>query len=460
MKNKFYISLLAACVAGLSSCESDIDNFMVDDTIGLNKSGLVEAEVYTGLDDPYKVYVIKAGKGFQNAEVTLAVDDAVLTEYNQANGTQFTALAADCYTVTVNKLSFGNEDYRKYFEIKWDRDRLAQALEQDPNVVIPMKMSVAETGIQVDENRLTILVHPVITTPKIGIKKSGLITGLMPTRSSAIEEEVYMEVVSNFIAQQDIDYSFEIDPSMVETYNLENGTNYKLLPEEAYSFKLDGWSIKKFMNNSRFHFTFKRGALIPEDGPSLFGTYLLPFKLKSVSSSNIDQDNVVVLYTVDVVATKIDKAKWTIVDCNSNIADDPDPNTAKGDYGPENLIDGTSTKAWRSVWTVHQDLPYLITIDLGVNRDLYKIGFEAPTSANRRYSNSKAGYVEASLDGETWTKIADWTCANKNLAAVEFEVTPTTARFIRFAVTEVFGKVSGAKNDNATSIAEINAWGE
>lgn len=459
MKNKLYISLLAACVAGLSSCESDIDNYMVDDTMGLINGGLVEAEVYTGLDDPYKVYAIKAGKGFQSATVSIAVDDQVLADYNATAATQLSALPSDCYSITVSTLQFGKDDYKKPFEISWNRERLAEVLAENANVAIPLHMTVSE-GINVDENRLSTLIKPSLETPKVELSKYGLVTGLMPTRRSAVEEDVYMEVKANFIAQQDIDYKFTIDPTLVTEYNEAHGTEYKVLPEDAYRFDLEGWSIKKYMSNSRFKFTVVRTALIPEDGPSLFGTYVLPIRLSSLSSSNIDEEKSYIMYTVDVVASQIDKTKWTIVDCNSNIADDPNETTAKGDYGPENLIDGTTAKAWRSIWTVETQLPYEITIDFGQERSLYKVGFEIPTGANRRYSNSKAGYVEVSEDGTTWRKIADWTAPTKNTASVEFEVEPAKAQYMKFVVTEVFGNVTGVSNPNATSIAEINAWGE
>lgn len=459
MKNKLYISLLAACAVGLSSCERDIDNFMVDDTIGLINGGLVEAEVYTGLDDPYKVYAIKAGKGFQSASVSIAVDDQVLADYNATAATQLSALPADCYTITVSSLQFSKDDYKKPFEISWNRDRLAEVLAENANVAIPLHMTVAE-GINVDEKRLSTLIKPVLETPRVELAKYGLVTGLMPTRRSAEEEVIYMDVNANFIAQQDIDVTFTIDPTLVTEYNEAHGTEYKVLPEDAYRFDLEGWSIKKYMSTSRFNFTFIRTALIPENGPSLFGTYVLPIRLSNLSSSNLNEEKSYILYTIDVVAAKIEKTKWSIVDCNSNIADDPDATTSKGDFGPENLIDGTTSKAWRSIWTVTTELPYEITIDFGQERSLYKVGFDIPTGANRRYANSKAGYIEASTDGENWTKIADWTAPNKNQASNEFEVVPTKAQYMKFVITEVFGTLSGVKNPNATSIAEINVWGE
>lgn len=461
-------------MAGLASCSSDIDNFMVDDTIGLLRPGLVEANVYTGLDDPYKVYAIKAGKGFQSVDVKIAVDDQVITDYNaeidaklEADpsakvAAKLTALPADCYSISVSSLGFSKEDYKLPFEIKWNRDRLAEVLAEDANVAIPLRMTVGESDINVDKNRLTTMIKPVLEVPHIGLeaKSTGLIKGFQPTRKSAAEQDVYMKVEANFIAQQDIEYTLEVDPTLVDEYNEAHGTDYQMLPEDAYRTEFEGLTIKKYMSDSRFKFTIVRTALIPDNAPSKFGNYLLPIRLTALSSSNIDNDHNYVLYPVEVVSAEIDKRQWSIVDCNSNIAEDPDETTAKGAYGPEKLIDGLTNTVWHSIWTVEQDLPYIFTIDLGAKVSVFKLEYKSPTGGEKKNSNTKSGYVEGSLDGETWTKFGTWEAPNKNAATVNVDIEATSVRYIRFYITEVFGTISKVNNPNATAMAEINVYGE
>lgn len=463
MKNKLYITLLAACAAGLSSCHSDIDNFMVDDTIGLLNSGLVEVEVFSGVEDPLNFYAIKAGKGFQNAEVSIAVDEQVLTDYNATAETPLSAVPEDCYSITVNSLSFTTDDYRKPFQITWNRTALAAALEADPNIAIPVRMNVAETGVQVDESRLTALIKPTMLAPVISFKDFGYTTGLTPTRRSATEEDVYKDINANFIAQDDIEIELAIDPELITEYNEANGTSFKILPEEAYRIESMTWTLKKYLNSVRYKFTFVREALIPEDGPSRFGSYMLPVRIVSAKSGdvvfNIDEEKNFMLFTVDVIASAIDKSKWTIVSTSedANIANDPDETIAKGDYGPANLIDGTTNKLWRSVWTKLDKVQYPleITIDLGVERDLYRIGFELPSGLNRIYANNKSGHFEASLDGTTFTNIGTWQTRTATSATTIADVEPTTARYVKFVIDEPY-----KTNEARTTIAEINMWGE
>ena len=107
MKNNLYISLFAASAMAFASCESDIDNYMVDDTVGFLNSGVVETEVYLGTDDVTDVYAIKSGKGFQSADVSIKVDAEVLEEYNALTSTKvkLAELPADCYSIAVSSLT-------------------------------------------------------------------------------------------------------------------------------------------------------------------------------------------------------------------------------------------------------------------------------------------------------------------------------------------------------------------
>lgn len=455
MKKTLYTILLAAGMTTLWSCESDIDNFMVDDTVGFLSPGLVTAEVYTGLDDPYDVYVLKSGKGFQSAEVSATVDESILTEYNEANQDNVLALPSDCYKLTKSAMSMSNGDYKMAFTITWDRSRLATVLDANPNQGIPLRLNVGETGVNVDEERLTTIIVPMLTEPYISLETYGRVTGLMPTRRTAMEEDIYMTVMSNFIAKNDIEYSISVDPTLVDKYNAENGTAFQVLPAEAYDLKNDGWLIKKYMNSSMFKFTFKREALIPVDGSSKFGEYLLPLRISKVSSSQIDAEKAYVLYSVSVVATKLDKTNMSVIECNSVIADDPEPAWAEQNYSPDYLLDGTTSTEWRSVWSVNPQMPYIFVIDLGADRDISKVGFENPVGKNNRYANSKSGHVEMSADGNTWTNVGTWEIAEQTAPVMEAEVKPFRGRYLKFCVDEVWNTKT-----THNAIAELNFWGE
>lgn len=463
MKNKLYISLFAACALGFASCESDIDNYMVDDTVGLLNPGLVEVEVYQGVNDPVKVFAVKAGKGFNSATASIAVDPEIVTEYNALSSTKQTVseLPADCYSITVSSVTLTNADYRMPFEISWNFDKLQAALADDPNLVLPLRMKVDTEG-NIAENRLTTMVKPVIEIPYVSLKQSGLITADAPNRKSLPESDVYFTVNANFIAQRDIDYTLEVDPTLLETYNEEKGTNYQLLPEDAY--RLDaGGTIKQYLSSDMFKMTFVRTAIIPEDGPSKFGEYMLPVRIKSLSSSQLEPGKDYMLYVINVKPVEISKSKWSIVECSSTLDDDPAATEAdKRKYSPSALIDGDNSTFWRSAFSTEQTLPYSIVIDLGQDRDLFKLEMPALPRAERSYANNKAGYVEVSMDGESWTKVGDWEAISVS-TQVSCQLQVCTARYVKLVITEVLDAnkiVSGINIHNATAISEINLWGE
>lgn len=456
MRRKTYISLLVACATVLSSCEKRaIDNFMVDDTVALLTPGLVEATAYTDIDSPYEVYVLKSGKGRQSASVSIAVDESVMTAYNATAKLPLDILPADCYTITCSSLDLAAADYEKPFLIKWNYERLEAVLETNKNVGLPLRMSVIDNGININENRLTTIIKPSINKSMVSFTKYGIVDAMMPTRQSLTEEDVYMTVETNFIPDEDIDFTFEIDAAAIEAYNEEHGTDYKMLPSDAFRLDLDGWSIKKSQKTARFKFTFVRTALIPEGGSSLFGNYMLPIRLKSLSSSNIDPDKDLVLYPVEVIAAQINKDKWSIYSCNSDIRTVNNWEKVEGDYVPEYLIDGSTKTIWRSIWSDPTPLPIDVVIDLGMSRDVYKMTISAPTGAQRRYYNSKSGIVEIASSPEgPWTRIADWNYPSKTTSSYTFELDRATGQYIHFVIDESFDGTS------KMAISELSIWGE
>lgn len=458
MKNKLYISLFAAAAFGFASCESDIDNFMVDDTVGFLTSGLVETEVFPGVDASYEIYAIKSGKGFNSATASIVVDPEIITEYNALSSTKQTVseLPSDCYTIKVSSVTLTNADYRMPFVIDWNVDKLEAAIAEDPNLVVPLRMNV-ETDGKIAENRLTAMVKPTVAAPSIELVQNGMQVGVEPTRQSLPQEDVYFNVKANFIAPTDLTYGIEVDPSLLDEYNESHSTNFVLLPEEAYTLDKSG-TIKENLSSDMFKLTFNRLALIPEDGPSKFGEYVLPVKLTSVS--NLSEEKSYMLYRVSVKAVEISKAKWTVIECNSTLDDEPSvTDKIRQQYAPSTLIDGDKTTFWRSAFSAEQpQLPYYVIIDLGQDRDLFKLDIAMPGNRTDRntYCNNKAGYLEVSMDNENWTKVGDWSTTAYNSSSSSSNLQPCTARYVKFVVSEL----ADPKKSSGTAVAELTLWGE
>jgi len=89
MKKHKTIQFIAAALFIASACTDDRDNLMVNDQIGLLHSTYTETEIFRGMDTPYQLFVIKSGKGKQETEVSISVDETVLQSYNTDNGTNY-----------------------------------------------------------------------------------------------------------------------------------------------------------------------------------------------------------------------------------------------------------------------------------------------------------------------------------------------------------------------------------
>lgn len=452
MKKQIYLSLLvAAGLSAFSSCKNDLDYGMVNDTVGFLNEGVATTTIYTGFNDPTKVFVIKAGKGYQSADLNISVDNAILDEYNLTAETPLSPIPADCYSIEATSIEMTSEDYRVPFIINWNTEALEAALEADPNIAIALKLNASGTDLKVDEKRVETIIKPVMAYPLIQLLDKDSHTGTMinmapePSRNTPTVQDLFLTLSTNFICQSDLNVKVEVDAQALADYNEANGTEYEILPADAYSYD-PNWTISEYLTSARVKFRFFREALIPTSGSSKYGDYILPLRLTTASYGNIDPDNSLILYHIPVTAVQISKAKWTI-DCNYNTENEECAD-------PKTLLDDDRATFWKSTATDASVMPYIFTIDFGQERSLFKVGYEIPSSNNRKLANNKAGYVESSMDGETWTKIADWEAPSVSTTPFEFTVTPTIARYMRFVITET----DNGKPD--TAIATIYALGE
>jgi hypothetical protein len=457
MKRIFILIPLIACLLSLSACQDERNNYMVNDKIGLLNPNLIEAKVYNGINANYNLYVIKSGKGQQNTQVSISVEDSVLKNYNSANGTNYVQLPENCYTITSKTLSFGKEDYCKAFEINWNIQSLTSLLASKNNYALPVHLNIDNSSITPGIDRMSTLILPEILEPYIGFSNSGLSSvSYMPTINDLDEEEIYVKVKTNFNNSSDISYQIAVDKQLITDYNNANGTNYLLLPDNAYELEKTTWTIPSNVNAAYFKIKFKKKGLIPDTLNYAFGNYVIPIKLVSVSKDKIDPQASTMLYPVIFQPDKIDKTSWKVIDYNCSNKQDEVGWIAALDWGPEKMLDNNTATFWGSVWTTPKKLPYYFVFDMGKQHKLFKLGFENPSGDDAWRGDAKAGYIEVSIDNKTWTHLQDWTAPDKDTRTVTFSVPTTTARYIRFVITDAFTLVNGGSQMN---IAEFNAWG-
>lgn len=301
MKN-IYSYLLWFMLLVMSSCNQDyLNEYMVEDKIYLNEAGLNTPTIFNWGTYTYDLYVIKGGKGGQGAKVRLVVDETVLSDYNKTNGTSYKMMPKGGYVLKDAELSFGKEDYRKAFKIDFNPETiLLWNAEAEKQYVLPCRMEIIDNSIAIaDEEKMSVILYPNVSEPYLKFSNSGLMsprTSFVP--SSDDEFLFYTKVQTNYYNQWDMTYTLEVDPKALDVYNKENKTDYKLLPETAYEFNQSFWKIPAKWDEQYVEIKLKKSGLISDGGDNLFGKYVLPIRIASVSMHKIDPDADLLLYVV------------------------------------------------------------------------------------------------------------------------------------------------------------------
>lgn len=457
--NKYWLSCVLL-IMGITSCKNDLDINMVNDTIGLMNPDMVTTTIYPGVNEVYNVQVIKSGKGQNGAQATLTIDKDFLNKYNSEKGTNYSLMPSDCYSLTLNTLDFSESDYQKAFTLKWNVEKLQAVLEDDANVAVPLTMHVNTEGVNIAQDRLSTLVVPSIDTPTLAFENTGLFKGIMPTINDLDEREIHIKVQTNFPNRDNIIYEIAVDPQLLEDYNKQNATNYQLLPETAYKLSNTKWTLPALTNETYFSFTFKKTGLMSNPDKVEFGEYVLPIKLVSASTCEVNQASSTILYNISFQPALIEKNNWVVFDNNTCSKEDETSWVASLDWGPEKTIDSNPATFWGSKWTTPKPLPYYFVYDMAAEYKIYKVGFDNPTGADAWRGNAKAGYIEYSIDNENWNRLTDWSLSAQEIRSIAVNVNTTTARYLRFVITEAFDSHLFENGGSQMNIAEFYVWGE
>lgn len=457
MKKHKTIQFIAVALFIALACTDDRDNLMVNDQIGLYNSIYTETEVFRGMNTPYQLFVIKSGKGKQEAEVSISVDETVLQSYNTDNGTSIQLLPSDCYTILQSDLRLSDSDYRKSFDIKWNADRLYDLLSTEIKYGLPIQMSVVQNSISADNERLKTIIVPTIKEPYLQMDVPGMspVPDFMPTIGDLNERELFVKIKTNYSNEEDISFRLEVEPDLVANYNTAYGTAYKMLPESSFTVDNEG-VILAGMKETFVKIKYHKKGLIPEEGTYLFGDYVLPLRITSVSKYGINPDAAFKLYTIKFQPDPIDKKGWSVIDYNNCCTEDGGWYLNMG-WGVESLIDNDPSTQWLCRWNVIEPLPYYFVFDMGKIYTLLRFGFANPVAPASHVwaGTSKAGYVEASIDNKLWNRLKDWTSPQIGEPNVDMDVPATQARYIRFVITDTFPTSDGQR----VSLGEVYAWG-
>lgn len=415
----------------LGSCEADHrnDNLM-DSVVYLLNSNLQTADMYDV--EEQSDYIIRAfSSGYEVTPSTLRIINATdaLSDYNQSNGTSYKELDAEYYQMLSTSASVSKDDPHAQFIIRLHVDKM-KSLGDLSNYVIPLRLLSSQSPV--NQELSTILINPRMLETQVLVKDGGSIVECDLTQSTNLDFTTYVEFDNKWETQTEYVYGKEV----LDAYNKAHGTSYLPLPEEAFTFTPAQLEIGA--KEAASHIEIDRSKLSPAS------FYTLAVQAKSNSMFKIGEENTV-LYHISLYPVFDDRSKWTLVACSSWYTG----------RGPELTIDGNvSTKFENRYNTIGEgDIETLpVTIDWNLGRDCYYAGMKLTRRNDSYVTDLKAGVIEMSDDGQSWTPVQTFDFGTEKTVVGDFRTEEWlgAGRYLRLKMTE-----SGRPGRKLVSVCEF-----
>lgn len=228
------------------------------------------------------------------------------------------------------------------------------------------------------------------------------------TTSTATAE---FRVVAEIISGNTINVTFRADPTKVDEYNEENGTDYEMAPAECYDLSAANVMLPRYNTVSS---TAK--VTVSTDGIPDAQTYLLPIVIDTIEgddAARINEEKNVAYVLIKKYVLKepvlLDRSDWEVIYCSS----EREATDYQGyPYGPSNLILDDEINTW---WNYGSgSAPFYLVIDLKKEMYVKKIiltarkdtganSFKtrgAPKNVDFAFATTINGTGEAAMQGD------------------------------------------------------------
>lgn len=449
MKKIFYQLLLASSLISLAACEEteyDIENQIPErfhKILYLNIDGRQELTLYnTGQDNVYSFSVVKAGSDINlpaSAKIDVLTQEYVDERYSQLEGVNYKVLGEQFYSIDLPQIDFSMDESYKKVTVSMNPQGVLNAMAEDPNanVVLPLLLSSESDSINANKKELFLQLKEVIT-PTIGFSNTNFyVNEYTYGRVSDIDMKVPFRLdVTNM---WDIEGKFGVNGGYIADYNAANGTTFKMLPENLFSFTED-FSLPVGTTEGELAVSVDGGALQP-------GDYLLPIQIKNVSMFEIAADRNTYPMAFRIMGSQFSRDGWTAT------ASTEEPNgEGAGNGVASSMLDGNLKTYWHTQWQgagANPPLPHTLIIDTRKEHTFTQ--FAITHRENVYYTKGGEFYVSSDLNN--WgEKVGTFTLKQENGSQV-FGINQATGRYIKIVVTE------SSRNEGLATIAEFYAYG-
>lgn len=273
MKRLFNILVSAVALFSLYSCEAELDPIVVYPDVQLANTGMQTVNTITIYDtDEYKLSLARTEGLSKVAEFDLVINEALISEYNEANGYDLKLMPESLYSLEHTHIAFDKADKDTVVMLHLKpAATLANAgsVAAAENYVIPISLiPTGESTISSKEEALEVMVkfaydEPIVTiNGSANAQKLTFISGANVTRNLQVTGSV------NFTTIDVNEITFAPSQDAVDDYNAANGTSHELLAEEYYTIS------KGVYDAETSSLTFDLAINASKADPSK--TYLLP----------------------------------------------------------------------------------------------------------------------------------------------------------------------------------------
>lgn len=263
-----------------------------------------------------------------------------------------------------------------------------------------------------------------------------------------------VKVLGSEIPDEDITVSFEVDESLLASFNATNETSYTLFPEANYTVDQT--------------ITISAGAAISDsislviNGDQLEGSsYLLPITITEVTGAKMAESQTAIYFVltkkqaVEMEDGKYVRTNWSIADFSTE-----EPAEGNGNGLAVTVLDGDWNTFWHTQWDGgFAPFPHEITIDMGQELTLHGIKYvNRPTDSRWEHGQPKELTVLTSTDGVNFTDAESFTELPLNWPEEEIDLPFTTevnAQYFRISITAVW---NDGEDKQFSNMAEVYAY--
>ena len=311
MKRFFFFFFSTALIGVMFACEAELSPITIKPDPVFDKTGLYTVNTISIYDEQETVVNISRIYGLsKELDLTIGVDETLLTEYNNLNGTNYQLMPAEYYDFpSAIKLNKTDKVVELPVVIK-PKALAAKGISTANNYVLPLSLNASSVEVEDKGDAAQVLLIPNIVKPTFTVKVPEENFSLSFIRDVLLPQTVEIEATSNFTTIDANMVTYEADATAVEVYNDANDVDYKLLPSEYY--KVNTGVLDPETMNYKTSITFTCGKMESDD------IFLLPLVMASDVYQIQQKEPIYVLVQLNTLKMWVTGADQVVVNKSGN----------------------------------------------------------------------------------------------------------------------------------------------